>query len=121
MKAIFAVMTLVLSFSSFANEQQTRDRAAVVALIESVKVLAAADMSCSSKADCQVIAVGAKACGGPAAFVAASTKNGNFEILRELAQTSTEKAHAYNVTYRAVSDCSIASMPKLACVKKVCK
>ena len=112
----FALATLlVTSFSISAAELNP-----ATSLIRAVKVLAKADLSCQSTSSCQVVAVGHRACGGPAGFEIVSKQNANYEEVQYLAQASEEKGQIYNQENGVISICIVTLPPKVACEKNIC-
>lgn len=67
--------------------------------------------ACSDELDWKYTAIGAKACGGPAAYIAYSTK---LDVGAFLAKVSfyTHQQEAYNIKWGITSDCSIPPEPK---------
>ena len=80
----------------------------------SVQVLIG-DASCSADAQCATIGVGAKACGGPDAYVAWSTTRTDLQTLRVAVQRQAEAARSEQVSKGMVSNCSMALDPGAFC------
>ena len=95
MKTVLSVLALTLAFSAHAD--QARDAAEIAKLNKQVTTLAKKDLSCTFPSDCQVIAVGSRACGGPNGYVVTSVNNKDLTKLETLAQTVTKKEAAYNM------------------------
>jgi len=82
--------------------------------MEAIRALVG-DAACDSDAQCRTIAVGAKACGGPEAFVAWSTKRTEAAALQD-AVASYGAAQQREVVRRGLrSDCSIVTDPGAYC------
>lgn len=115
------IFVLFLSVSTFAQDgQQRRDAEAIRAVIESAKILAASDLSCTSASDCEVIAIGSRACGGPSGYLVTSKNNQNLNEIETLAQRSENLQQEYNRNYRMISICSILARPMPKCVAERC-
>ncbi|MDM4767012.1 hypothetical protein [Pelomonas sp. SE-A7] len=70
---------------------------------------------CDSDAQCRSLAVGHKACGGPAGYLAWSSKQGSEARIKDLAQrqAAAEKAEAQRSGM--VSDCAVVADPGAYC------
>jgi hypothetical protein len=77
--------------------------------------------SCSTDAQCRTVAVGAKACGGPAGYWAWSTQGTDAEALTALAARQTEAQRREVASSGMRSNCSIVSDPGAACVAGRCQ
>lgn len=76
--------------------------------------------NCSSDAQCRTVAVGAKACGGPAGYWAWSTQGTDAELLQTLARRQAE-AHRREIEASGMrSNCALATDPGAACVAGRC-
>lgn len=118
----FIIITLFLSSLAFAQDsQQEQDARAIRELIKSAKALSEAELSCQQDSDCTVIAVGSRACGGPAGYLIASENNSNLAEISFLAHQSMLKEAEYNRRYRILSICSVLMPPEPSCHQKVCK
>jgi len=74
------------------------------------------DAACSDDAQCRALPLGAKACGGPEAYVAWSTARTDARQLEALAARYKEARIARNQRLGLVSDCSIVPEPPVRCV-----
>ena len=77
--------------------------------------------SCSSDAQCRTLAVGAKACGGPAAYLAWSVQGTDAQ---KLADTAARQAAAQRREIQASglrSNCALVTDPGAACVAARCE
>lgn len=119
MKFLIATIMICASFSTFASEK--KDRAAINSLIKAANLISSVDLSCSSNADCKSIAVGSRACGGPASFIVVSENNQNMDEISYLAKQSEMKEAAFNLRYAVFSICSIATQPAPNCSNKICR
>ena len=72
--------------------------------------------SCRDDADCATIAVGAKACGGPEAWLAWSRRVTDETALRAAAARDAEEVRARLRAEGAVSDCRFVADPGAMCV-----
>lgn len=115
MKKIILSSVFLASFSVIAADANP-----ATSLIRAVKLLSLADLTCKSVASCQAVAVGSRACGGPASYVIASVLNPNYEELTYLAQASEVKGELFNQDNGVISICVMAPMPKVSCVKNLC-
>jgi hypothetical protein len=83
--------------------------------------MAARDLSCATDADCSVVALGAKGCGGPNSYALVSTLNADIEQIEVLAIELEQVERAYNLEQtNVVGNCSIVMPPEVACVSNIC-
>lgn len=75
---------------------------------------------CSQTGECNYIAVGSKACGGPMGYIVYST-NIDVEALKKMVDKYTADQKTYNIQNNVISDCSLANPPeKIGCVDGNC-
>lgn len=116
------ILACLMSLSAWSqSSEQVRDAEAIRVLIESVKILAEADLSCESADDCLAIEVGARPCGGPSDFYTTSRHNQNLEEVEYLSRQSSLKASAYNRKYRLISTCNVRMPLPPRCLRNVCQ
>ncbi|MCA0177438.1 MAG: hypothetical protein LCH73_14330 [Proteobacteria bacterium] len=77
--------------------------------------------ACQADADCQTIAVGSKACGGPLAYMAYSTRGGQEAAIQRAAQALKDTQAADNQTSGRISDCMVVRDPGAQCVANRCQ
>ena len=77
--------------------------------------------ACSTDAQCRTVAVGAKACGGPAGYLAWSTQGTDAEKLADLAARQTEAQRREVVAGGMRSNCAMVTDPGAACVAGHCE
>jgi hypothetical protein len=75
---------------------------------------------CSDDAHCLAIPIGAKACGGPSAYVVYFWESTDQESLFELAQAATDAELAFNSENNISSNCGYWYAPTLACQDSTC-
>ena len=73
------------------------------------------DAACSADAQCATIGVGAKACGGPEAYVAWSTTRTDPQALRTAVQRQADAVRSEQAAKGMVSTCSMARDPGAFC------
>src|SRR5262249_4053524 len=74
-----------------------------------------------SNAQCRTVAVGAKACGGPSAYLAWSTEGTDAARLTDLAARQAAAQRRENEAGRLVSNCALVADPGAACVARRCQ
>lgn len=80
------------------------------------------DLSCSINAQCQWSMVGYKACGGPSAAIAFSTKNVDTNLVTSKGTYITNAEKKFNETYGIMSDCMFVQPPaELRCINGTCQ
>lgn len=75
--------------------------------------------ACDSTQQCQTIAIGAKACGGPERYLAWSSKNNDGKKLKALAQAQADASRKHQAD-GMMSTCSIVTDPGATCVAGRC-
>jgi hypothetical protein len=70
---------------------------------------------------CRSIPFGAKACGGPATYLAYSVARTNDVQLRALVDEFNQTAREYNQARKLMSDCMFVSEPKVELIEGICK
>ncbi len=80
-----------------------------------LKTAIALENQCATSTDCNILPVGARACGGPSSFVAYSVKSSNIENIHSLAQLTTQLEQQYNSENSVLSMCFIAMPPSAVC------
>jgi len=93
----------------------------VTELKTTIKSLSTQDLSCATDDDCQPVALGAKACGGPTEYVLVSRHNADLNHIIQLAEQHRNEAATLNRESGAVSDCSLVMPPETHCVSSVCE
>jgi len=73
------------------------------------------DAACDGPQQCHSIAVGAKACGGPDAYLAWSSKRSNEAKLRALVAAHAQARKDENASSGMVSDCRMVTDPGASC------
>jgi hypothetical protein len=71
--------------------------------------------ACDSTQQCQTIAIGAKACGGPERYLAWSSKDNDGKKLKALAQAQAEASRKQQQADGMMSTCSIVTDPGATC------
>ena len=71
--------------------------------------------ACDSTQQCQTLAIGAKACGGPERYLAWSSKDYDGKKLKALAQAQAEASRKQQQADGMMSTCSIVTDPGATC------
>ena len=80
------------------------------------------DLSCTTNAQCQWSMVGQKACGGPSAAIAFSTKNVDINLVTSKGIYITNAEKKFNETYGIMSVWMYVQPPaQLSCVNGTCQ
>jgi hypothetical protein len=75
---------------------------------------------CKEDADCWLVQVGKKACGGPRTYTVASKRSSDSAMVRALAERLSTEEAARNVREGRMSDCSMVMPPTARCVGGRC-
>lgn len=76
---------------------------------------------CTSDSQCQVLPIGAKACGGPASHLAFSTATSDATELQALAERYHGEQQASNQRSGMISNCRVVPTPVAACRANTCQ
>ena len=76
---------------------------------------------CTSDSQCQVLPIGAKACGGPAGFLAWSNAKTDAGELQALAERYKTEQQANNERSGRISNCRVMTAPAAACRANTCQ
>ncbi len=76
---------------------------------------AVGNAACDSTQQCQTIAIGAKACGGPERYLAWSSKDNDGKQLKALAQAQADASRKQQQADGMMSTCSIVTDPGATC------
>lgn len=82
--------------------------------------LSPSDLSCRKDADCAAVGVGARACGGPQAYLVYSKRSKRRDKIVAEAQASVKEAKEKLEKEGGFGACVVAPEPVVACVKGVC-
>ncbi len=77
--------------------------------------------ACTSTAQCRTVPIGAKACGGPAGYLAWSTQGTDAATLTALATRQSEAQKRENESSGMRSNCAMVMDPGAACVANRCQ
>lgn len=76
---------------------------------------------CSSDSQCQVLPIGARACGGPAGHLAYSTAKTDAAALQSLAERYKAEQQARQQRAGMISNCMVLPTPVAACRANTCQ
>src|SRR5947207_15997329 len=79
------------------------------------------DAACSSDGQCRTIGVGAKACGGPQAYLAWSTQRTDENALRAAVERDAAAQRKEAEARGMVSNCAVTIDPGATCAGGVCR
>ncbi len=79
-----------------------------------------ADKSCDSNAQCQVVGIGHRACGGFERYEAYSTKTVDQQTVKDVAQAVFDNQKLQNEKNNMVSICQHVAKPPVACKANQC-
>ncbi|NOU53028.1 hypothetical protein HG263_21230 [Pseudoalteromonas sp. JBTF-M23] len=78
------------------------------------------DVSCDTTMQCQVEAVGSRACGGPSSYIVYSNKSANPDTIKQIASKITLFESTYNAKNKMMSICQHLTKPSTQCVENKC-
>lgn len=76
--------------------------------------------SCSADSQCRTVAIGARPCGGPEAYLAYSTVHSPEAELRALAASQQDQRRKANAQDGRASDCRFTTDPGAVCRAGIC-
>jgi len=123
MKTLFISSLLVFSNLTFAdsNSQKAKEQKTFTLLTDSTKALVESELVCSTSRECFALALGSRACGGPAKHVVASKNNPHLSLIKLMAKKTTELQSEFNHKYGVVSICMLAPVPQVDCIDHICQ
>ena len=114
-----ALLAIVFSCSNHIESSKEEDLAELTALQEEIELLIDSGV-CSENSDCEYIAFGSKACGGPKTYLVFSTSI-NVVLLQQKVATYNVHENAYNQKWGIISDCAYLLPPtSVACINGKC-
>lgn len=124
MKTSLMILCVLLLTSVFGNteDQRMEEKQDLVQLLYSqTHDLASVDLSCESVDDCDSMAYGDRACGGPAGYLVYSKNNPVLSLLEESAKTSSRVHRELNQEFGLFSICALAPRPRVKCIENKCQ
>ena len=124
MKWILKIFALSLMLQSFqCDDENDSNNITQVELTKKYQEIVnyIGGFSCGQATNCNYIAVGSKACGGPQIYLAFPSTV-NLDTLQAMVTEYNNLEKEYNTRNGVVSDCMIVAPPNtLDCVNNVCK
>lgn len=120
MTSLHTLLAAVLATTALASCAQTPAEPESQRLSQEIRALIG-PASCTADSQCRTLPVGAKACGGPAGYLAWSTQGVDAQRLQELAARHAEVARRENEASGMRSTCAMAVDPGAACVAARCQ
>lgn len=116
----------LLAWAALASCAQTPPAAPAPAEAESVRLgrelrALIGPAACSADAQCRTVAVGAKACGGPAGYAAWSTQGTDGQKLADLARRQADAQRREIEASGMASNCAMVVDPGAACTAGRCE
>lgn len=119
LNVLFFVLSSVISCET-PEENMEKDRESLQLKLDGIKTYIAS-ANCAQDAQCEYIAYGNKACGGPSGYLVFSS-NLNVEELEELIADYTQAEKEFNAKYNQISDCAIVLPPEnIECIEGKCE
>lgn len=115
-----ALLLATSACSAPAQDTPTTPPASQASLLEQIQS-EVGKAACDSTQQCQTIAIGAKACGGPERYLAWSSKNNDGKKLKALAYAQAEASRRQQQNDGMLSTCSIITDPGASCVAGRCE
>ena len=109
----------VVGMCPCSGEDEADDTAKLVAMRSEIEELVGVPR-CQSKGECSHVAFGSKPCGGPWEYLVYSGSTVDEGELRAKVEAYNGFEDAMNHRWGRMSDCSIASEPKIGCREGVC-
>lgn len=120
-KVFYGILAFILIFSCRKNDiiaDEVADNLKLSQLGTEVETFAQ-NKACAGD-DCRVMAMGAKACGGPTRFIVYSLSKTDEKTLAEKVKAYTDFQKELNTKYNRISDCAMILMPTVDCVNGLC-
>ena len=110
------MLAAALALGCGACAAPARERTPDAAALEAEVRRLIGDARCSADAQCRTLAFGAKACGGPQAYLAWSTQVTDEAALLQAAQRHAERRRADLRQSGLMSDCAVVADPGASCM-----
>jgi hypothetical protein len=113
------LMVIVFSCSTISTQSQEEDLLALDNLKLEIETFVNKGI-CNSISDCNYIAFGSKACGGPQSYLVYSNSI-DVVSLKEKVSSYNQREKEYNLKWQIISDCSVPSPPaRIECIDGKC-
>lgn len=112
----FGLITMTQSCTKANSDEQSTAPQDLYAKIQK----AASNQGCTSDADCELLPMGAKPCGGPEGYMAYSKNNSDEAQLQKMAQNYKESRQKYNEDNQVMGTCVVTPKPLVSCVRNQC-
>lgn len=114
-----ALLAIVFGCTNNTESSKEEDLAKLTALQEEIELLVDSGI-CSGNSNCEYIAFGSKACGGPKTYLVFSTSI-NVELLQQKVETYNALENSFNQKWGINSDCSFVLPPtRVECINGKC-
>jgi len=120
MKTLHQLLATCLSATALASCAQTPVEPESQRLTRELQALVG-PAACKTDSQCRTLPVGAKACGGPAAYWAWSTQDGDAKRITALAARQAEAQRHEIEASGARSNCALVTDPGAVCVAGRCQ
>jgi len=115
--AIAGLMSLTQSCSQANSENTTK--ASPQDLYAQIQQVASTE-GCSTSADCGLLPIGNKPCGGPEAYMAYSKNNSDVDALKKMGQQYADMREQYNKDNQMMGTCQVTPKPNVSCIRNQC-
>lgn len=113
---ILGLIAMTQSCTKANSDEQTTSPQDLYAKIQK----SASNQGCISSADCGLLPIGAKPCGGSEAYMAYSKNNSDEAQLQKMAQSYKESRQKYNEEHQVMGMCVVTPKPHVSCVRNQC-
>ncbi|HEY9222135.1 MAG TPA: hypothetical protein VIO43_11250 [Lutibacter sp.] len=114
-----ALLAIVFGCTNNTESSKEEDLAELATLQEEIELVVNSG-DCSENSDCESIAFGSKACGGPKTYLAFSTTI-DVVLLEQKVAIYNELENDFNKKWGIISDCSVPTPPvDVICVAGKC-
>lgn len=114
-----ALSAIVFGCTNNVESDKEEDLANLAALDKEIELLIDSGV-CSENSDCEYIAFGSKACGGPKTYLVFSTSI-DVALLQQKVATYNALENSFNQKWGIISDCSVPTPPAdITCIAGKC-
>lgn len=114
-----ALLAIVFGCTNNTESTKEEDLADLTTLQEEIELMVDSSV-CSENSNCDYIAFGSKACGGPKTYLVYSTSI-NVELLQQKVAAYNTLENAFNQKWGVVSDCYyVTPPPEVRCIDGKC-
>ena len=117
---MFGAMAVLMGLTQSCSQANSENTSSSPQDLYSQIQQAASTEGCTSSADCGLLPIGNKPCGGPEAYMAYSKTNSDVAALEEMGKQYEEMRRQYNKDNQMMGTCQVTPKPNVSCIRNQC-